>query len=31
LLDDEEFRKFAAAHKISVVALSEQTTAKAAA
>jgi DUF1009 family protein len=31
LLDDEEFRKFAATHKISVVALSEQTTAKAAA
>jgi DUF1009 family protein len=31
LLDEEEFRKFAATHKISVVALSEQTTAKAAA
>jgi len=31
LLDEDEFRKFAATHKISIVALSEQTTAKAAA
>ena len=31
LLDDEEFRKFAAPHKISVVALGDQTAAKAAA
>jgi hypothetical protein len=31
LLDDEDFRRFAATHKISVVALSEQTTTKAAA
>jgi DUF1009 family protein len=31
LLDEDEFRKFAATHKISVVALSEQITAKAAA
>jgi DUF1009 family protein len=31
LLDDEDFRKFAAAHKISVVALSEQTATKVAA
>lgn len=31
LLDDDEFRKFAATHKISVVALSEQSASKAAA
>ena len=30
-LDDEEFRKFATTHKISVVALSEQTAARVAA